>query len=226
MRRSEINRKIREGIGFLKQMNYKAPPFIYWTPDEWAEKGSEYKEIRDCMLGWDITDFGTNDFDKTGLLVITVRNGIKESEEYQKPYAEKCLIVQDGQITPMHFHYFKMEDIINRGNADVLIELFNATDDGQLADTDVLAYVDGRRFHVPAGTVLRLKPGESITLPPYQYHKFWAEGCMALITEVSTVNDDNIDNRFLTAPARFPSIIEDEPAEFLLFNEYPKEKQS
>lgn len=226
MKRSEINTKIRGGIEFLKNMNYKAPPFAYWTPKDWTEKGSEYNEIRDCMLGWDITDFGTNDFDKTGLLVITVRNGIKGSNKYKKTYAEKCLIVQDGQITPMHFHYHKMEDIINRGNADILIELYNATDDDQLADSDVLAYVDGRRFYVPAGTILRLKPGESITLPPYQYHKFWAEGCLALITEVSTVNDDNTDNRFLTAPARFPSIIEDEPAEYLLFNEYPREKQS
>ena len=224
MKRSEINTKISGGIEFLRKMNYKAPPFAYWTPEEWTKKGIEYNEIKDCMLGWDITDFGTNNFDKTGLLVLTVRNGIKGSTEYKKAYAEKCLIVQDGQITPMHFHYYKMEDIINRGNVDVLIELYNATADEQLADTDVLAYVDGRRFYVPAGAVLRLKPGESITLPPFQYHKFWAEGGIAMITEVSTVNDDNTDNRFMTAPARFPSIIEDEPAEYLLFSEYPKEK--
>lgn len=34
---------------------------------EWAEKGDEIREIRDNMLGWDITDFGQGDFEKTGL---------------------------------------------------------------------------------------------------------------------------------------------------------------
>ena len=206
-------------------MNYQAPPFVYWTPEEWAEKGGEYNEIRDCMLGWDITDFGTGNFDNTGLLVITLRNGIKNSEVYKKPYAEKCLIVQDNQVTPMHFHYYKTEDIINRGHSNVLIELYNSADDERLADTMVTVNVDGRKFQVAAGTVVCLKPGEGITLPPYLYHKFWADGGTALVVEVSTVNDDNIDNHFLTAPARFPEIVEDEPPQYLLFSEYPDAKE-
>lgn len=221
MKRSYINKKIREGIAFLDSRQFVLPPFAYWTPEEWKTKGREYDEIRKCMLGWDITDFGTGDFEHTGLLVITIRNGIENSSEYFKAYAEKCLIVQEGQVTPMHFHYFKMEDIINRGGGELCIELYNSTEDEQLADTPVMAYVDGRRFTVPAGTVLRLKPGESITLPPYQYHKFWAEGGTALVMEVSKVNDDNVDNHFLTAPARFPEIEEDEEKAFLLFSEYP-----
>ena len=225
MKRSEINRIIGQGIEFLKKMNYQAPPFVYWSPAQWAQKGGEYDEIRDCMLGWDITDFGTGDFDNTGLLVITVRNGIKDSNVYKKTYAEKCLIVQDQQVTPTHFHYYKTEDIINRGHTNVMIELYNAADDQQLAGTPVTANVDGRRFDIPAGMVLCLKPGESITLPPYQYHKFWADGGTALVVEVSTVNDDNVDNHFLTAPARFPEMIEDEPPQYLLFSEYPSAKE-
>jgi len=124
----------------------------------------------------------------------------------------------------MHFHYKKMEDIINRGGADLLIQLYNATEDAQLADTPVTAYVDGRRFVVGAGEIVRLKPGESISLPPYQYHTFWADGGPALVMEVSKVNDDHGDNHFLTAPARFPEIEEDVPAEYLLFSEYPQAK--
>ncbi|MDY3003081.1 MAG: D-lyxose/D-mannose family sugar isomerase [Christensenella hongkongensis] len=224
MKRSEINRKIRQGKAFLERMNFVVPPFVLWSPDEWKEKGHEYDEIRDCMLGWDITDFGTGDFDKTGLLVITLRNGIDGNPDYFKTYAEKCLIVQDGQVTPMHFHFFKMEDIINRGGADLMIKLYHATPERKLADTPVTAYVDGKRFQVPAGTVLRLKPGEGITLPPYQYHTFWAEGGTALIMEVSRVNDDNTDNHFLDAPARFPKIEEDEMPLHLLFSEYPDAK--
>ena len=81
--------------------------------------------------------------------------------------------------------------------------------------------MDGRRFTVPAGSEIRLKPGESITLPPRQYHTFWAEGGTALVMEVSKVNDDNVDNHFLTAPGRFPTIEEDEEKAYLLFSEYP-----
>ena len=40
--------------------------FCHWTPEEWKEKGEEYDEIRDNMLGWDITDYGQGDFDKCG----------------------------------------------------------------------------------------------------------------------------------------------------------------
>jgi len=225
MKRSYINEKIKQGIAFLVDMGYFVPPFLYWSEADWKQKGHEYDEIRECMLGWDITDFGWGDFDNTGLLVITIRNGIHENDEYDKPYCEKALIVQDKQVTPMHFHHFKMEDIINRGGADLMIELYNADDNNELANTPVLARVDGRRYEVPAGSIRRLKPGESITLPPRMYHTFWAEGNMALIGEVSKVNDDNVDNHFLEAPGRFPSIEEDAPKKYLLFSEYPAAKQ-
>lgn len=54
-----------------------------------------YKEIKDNMLGWDITDFGHGDYEKIGLLMFTIRNGSLESDEYSKPYAEKLLISQE-----------------------------------------------------------------------------------------------------------------------------------
>jgi D-lyxose ketol-isomerase len=38
------------------------------------------------------------------------------------------------------------------------------------------------------------------------------------------VNDDNADNRFYEEQARFTDIEEDEPAEYLLCNEYPEAK--
>ena len=44
------------------------------TPEEWKTKGHEFDEIRDNMLGWDITDYGMGDFDKYGfpcLLFVT-----------------------------------------------------------------------------------------------------------------------------------------------------------
>jgi len=42
-----------------------------------------------------------------------------------------------------------------------------------------------------------------------------------LVGEVSRVNDDEKDNRFLDPIGRFPQIEEDEPSLYLLCNEYP-----
>lgn len=52
MKRSEINKIMKDAVEFIDKMNFKLPPFVFWSPDEWAEKGSEYDEIRDNMLGW------------------------------------------------------------------------------------------------------------------------------------------------------------------------------
>ena len=225
MKRSEINKIIAENIEFIKKMNFNLPKFAYFTPDEWKEKGSEYDEIRENMLGWDVTDYGHGDFRNIGLFLFTIRNGNLQKKTI-KSYAEKLLISDEDQYSPMHFHFNKTEDIINRGGGNLIVEVYNSTDDDQLADTDVNVHIDGRSYYVPAGTKIRLTPGESITLPPRQYHAFWAEKGFGkvLIGEVSMVNDDNCDNRFYEPQGRFPTIEEDEPPVYLLCNEYPPAK--
>ncbi|HHV80576.1 TPA: D-lyxose/D-mannose family sugar isomerase [bacterium] len=224
MKRSEINKILKESLSFVEMMNFHLPPFAHWSLDDWKSKGEEYDEIRDNMLGWDITDFGRGDFYREGLVLFTIRNGNLNIKKYKKPYAEKILIVREEQITPFHFHWSKMEDIINRGGGTVLIQLYNSTEDGDLADTPVLISMDGRNYTAPAGTTVRLTPGESITLFPGVYHKFWGEKGkgFTLLGEVSSVNDDNIDNRFLEKTGRFPEIEEDEPPFRLLAIDYRK----
>ena len=225
MKRSEINSIIRNSIEFLKSQNFALPPFAFWSPEEWALKGHEYDEIRDNALGWDITDYGFGDFSKVGLFLFTIRNGNqKRPEEYKKPYAEKIMIVDDGQVTPYHYHWYKMEDIINRGGGTLVIKLYNSDKETDLLDkvNPVTVHSDGRTYEVPAGTEVRLAPGESVTLHQGQYHSFWAEGGKTLVGEVSQCNDDNADNRFLDNVGRFPEIEEDEPKEYLLCNEYPE----
>lgn len=224
MKRSEINKIILENIEFIDKMNFKLPKFAYFSPEEWSEKGSEYDEIRENMLGWDVTDYGHGDFRNIGLFLFTIRNG--NINKPGKSYAEKLLISDEDQYSPMHFHHNKMEDIINRGGGNLIVEVYNATEDDQLADTDVTVYIDGHTEVVPAGTKIRLTPGESITLPQRQYHAFWAEKGFGkvLIGEVSMVNDDNVDNRFYEPQGRFPTIEEDEEPIYLLCNEYPTAK--
>ena len=228
MKRSEINAALRELEAMINEYRFALPPFCHFTPEEWQEKGHEYDEIRDNMLGWDITDYGLGDFDKVGFSLITIRNGnLAMADKYKKTYAEKLLYLKEGQYSPMHFHWSKMEDIINRGGGNLLIRVYNSTPDEQLdKETPVHVHMDGREIVVPAGTQVRLTPGESISIQQYMYHDFEVEpGTGAiLIGEVSQCNDDNTDNRFEPPVGRFPAIEEDEPPYRLLCNEYPPAK--
>ena len=132
MKRSEINQKIREAIQFFDELNFKLPPWGYWSLDDWKQNKETCSEIFANGLGWDLTDFGSGNFEQTGLLLFTLRNGNLERD--QKPYAEKIMIVDENQITPMHFHWSKMEDIINRGGGNLLIQLYPSNEAEELAD--------------------------------------------------------------------------------------------
>ena len=176
------------------------------------------------MLGWDITGLWHGDFNKMGFSLITLRNGNLKLDQYTKTYAEKLLYIKEGQYSPMHFHWSKMEDIINRGGGNVLIRVYHSTPDEDLdREREVHIHVDGREMVVPAGTQVRLTPGESITISPYLYHDFTVEPGLRLgaAGEVSQCNDDNTDNRFYERLGRFPTIEEDEPPYRLLCSEYP-----
>jgi len=226
MKRSEINKALKEMEAFINEHKFALPPFCHFTPDEWKTKGSEYDEARENMLGWDITDYGLGDFYKTGFSLITIRNGnLSMKDKYTKTYAEKLLYLREGQYAPLHFHFKKMEDIINRGGGNILIRVYNSTKDEQLDKvTDVNVSMDGRNFTVPAGTQVRLTPGESIAIQQFMYHDFTVEEGTGpvLLGEVSECNDDNTDNRFLESIGRFPEIEEDEAPYRLLCNEYPE----
>ncbi|MDD2763759.1 MAG: D-lyxose/D-mannose family sugar isomerase [Opitutaceae bacterium] len=223
MKRSKINALINEAKSLLHRNGMRLPPFAYWSPADWKTKGSECDEIRRCGLGWDITDFGSGDFERIGLVVFTVRNGHKTLAPYKaKTYCEKILIVGENQRTPMHYHAFKQEDIICRCGGNLICQVYQKGPDGKLADADVEVSLDGVRHRVKAGTKFVLQPGESVTLSPFMYHEFWAEvgTGTSIVGEVSKVNDDATDNFFLNAIGRFPKIEEDEPPVHLLCTEY------
>ena len=220
MKRSEINRYINDAKNFFAEHQFHLPVWVDWSPAEWATKGEECEEIRRNQLGWDVTDFATGKFEEIGLTLITIRNGNVKYDN--KTYCEKIMFVRENQVTPTHFHWKKMEDIIHRGGATFCVRLWKADENEQPTDAPCSVQIDGVTTVIPAGEVLRLKPGQSISFEPYMYHEFWSEGGHSMIGEVSTVNDDENDNRFLQSPGRYPSIEEDEPAEYLLCNEYCK----
>ena len=147
MKRSEINRYIREFETNLRAYRFELPPFLSFTPEEWREKGHEYDEIRDNALGWDITDFGSGRFETRGLYLITLRNGNTHNAKYTKTYAEKIMMLRDGQMCPSHFHWSKMEDIINRGGGNLLFRLWNADKDEKPDRVSpVRIHSDGREY--------------------------------------------------------------------------------
>jgi D-lyxose ketol-isomerase len=263
MKRSEINNYIREAKDFISAMHFALPPFAFWSPDDWKTKGAEYDEIRQNQLGWDLTDFGSGYYEKTGLFLFTIRNGNTHNPRDKKTYAEKILVVKPGQVTPYHYHASKMEDIINRGGKGLLrVQVYGSLGPKELSfsqnsvsfgrssrksglkpafsnnskvafpKTDVLGKpqldkkapipvaVDGRHYTVPPGTIIKLAPGESISLFQGVFHQFWCDDAVLLLGEVSMVNDDHADNFFLEDRGRFPAIDEDEKPLHLLVGDY------
>src|SRR5208283_3249086 len=138
---------MRDASDFIRHRGFYLPPFAYWTPADWASKADSAQEIVESQMGWDITDFGHGNYAKDGLFLFTVRNGSPEGLKTMggKLYCEKIMIVDVNQRTPMHFHWAKVEDIINRGGGELVIKLFNSTHDEGLADTDVTVSTDGLR---------------------------------------------------------------------------------
>ena len=219
MKRSEVNRYIKQAIELFDENNFHLPSWALLTPEEWKDKiaTERCKEIIDHTLGWDVTDFGKNNFMKEGLTLFTLRNGSPKSE---KTYCEKIMVSYVNQITPMHFHWNKMEDIINRGGGILALQLWKANKKEEKTSDSFTVQIDGITQNIEAGEIIQLNPGESITLEPYIYHQFWAEKGTCIIGEVSKVNDDSNDNRFYEPLGRYPEIEEDESPLFLLCTEY------
>lgn len=222
MKRSEVNRIINEVKNFFTAQKFELPEWAFWRPDRWKGIYEKCSEIVDNKLGWDITDFGSGDFFKTGLALFTIRNGSWVKKD--KTYCEKAMAAWEEQVTPMHSHWNKMEDIINRGGGNLVMELYRPAPDGSLSNEHVTVSIDGVLVTTDAGKPLIIKPGQSITLTPGLYHRFYGQKGkgMVLIGEVSMVNDDENDNRFYEKVGRFPEIDEDVEPVHLLVNDYTK----
>ena len=224
MKRSEVNSALSWGKALLEEYRIRLPKTAYWTMEEWKKNAYKIDTIRKVMLGWDITDFGTNEFDKVGAVLYTVRNGLLEDASVGVPYCEKYILMKEGQRLPKHYHVFKTEDIINRAGGVLRVYLWNCDTDGNELDTPVKVMLDGIEHTVNAGEAIDVENGNSISLPPYVAHIFGpVSGKGALVVgEVSKVNDDTTDNYFLEPTSRFADIEEDEPILHPLCNEYEK----
>ena len=223
MKRSRINEIIAQSDDMMRKHGFVLPPFAYWTPEDFKSRKDVAKNVIDARCGWDVTDYGDENFDNMGLFLFTLRNG--RLADLQRGggmcYAEKLLISKQDQLSPMHAHVLKVEDIINRGGATLVVELYGSDTDGNFDETaGGTVFCDGIERAFAAGEKLRLAPGESVTLMPGDWHAFWGDSGDVLIGEVSTVNDDETDNIFREPIGRFANIDEDVAPKHLLVSDY------
>ncbi len=223
MKRSRINDIIEESDEMIRSFGFRLPSFAYWSMDEFIANTPQAKALIDARCGWDITDYGAGKFDKMGLVLFTLRNG-RLADLHRGGgmcYAEKLLISKQDQLSPMHTHVIKAEDIINRGGATLIVELFGSDDHGRFDETrGGVVMCDGIETPFDPGQKLKFEPGQSVTLMPGDWHAFWGEGGDVLIGEVSTVNDDETDNIFRENIGRFSTIDEDTKPDHLLVSDY------
>ena len=231
LKRSVINRSIETAKEVFSRSGLRLPEFAFWTIDDWHKAGPKADEIRDCMLGWDVTDFGSGDFTNIGRTLFTLRNGRHDDPRYPKTYAEKFILDPEGQRAPAHFHKSKREDIINRGTGFIVLELTRSDKEGHPSSGSMTVAIDGVSKNISSGDRIKLKPGQSICIHPGTIHQFWGEGgngfaidgvMYGVSGEVSSACDDRNDNVFIAGRSRrFPEIDEDEKAIHFLCQEYP-----
>lgn len=231
-KRSDINLSIDLALKVINHFGTYLPPFASWTPEQWRRKGRDCDEIRNCMLGWDVTDFGSKDFKNIGRTLFTLRNGKLKNNRYPKEYAEKMLIDPESQRAPAHYHRSKREDIICRKGGNILVQLTKTDKEGNASTENFTVQKDGCTLKLSPGDIIRLQPGESINIPPRTIHQFWGEEStgyqmegvgFTLSSEISSVCDDWNDNVFIgTIGERFPHIEEDEERKYYLCHEYPE----
>ena len=223
MKRSQINAAIAHAMQLMKDNNITLPFFGYMTKADWEKSDIDYSVLKAVMMGWDVTDFSSDDFDHIGSTLFTVRNGSPYDKNVGVPYAEKYIIMQAkcNQEIPMHFHNIKSEDIINRAGGMLNIQVYNSRPDGSLdTESGVKLYQDGVLTVLKPGEVIHVQHGNSVTLTPGIYHRFFATEGDVIVGEVSSINDDNLDNVFLKPTGRFSEIEEDEPITYLQVKEY------
>lgn len=223
MKRSRINHIMTEADEMIRRFGFTLPPFAYWSPETFQSNRDRARALINARCGWDITDYGAGDYDAMGLFLFTLRNGRLADLTAGRGmcYAEKLLISRQDQLSPLHAHAIKAEDIINRGGARLIVELYGSDDRGDFRDdAGGTVFCDGIARDFAPGEKLVLEPGESVTLMPGDWHAFWGEGGDVLIGEVSTVNDDETDNYFREPIGRFSSVEEDVAPHHLLVSDY------
>ncbi len=222
MRRSFIDARIDEMRALCDRHGVALPAFARWGEAEFQANPDPAALIAARGLGWNVVEFRPGAFATDGLTLFTLRMGDWRELESKRGrlYAEKAIMSLDGQRAPHHYHVVKTEDIVNRGGARFVVELFQVDALGEPTKDRFRVLKDVGVLDLGPGDQVRLEPGESLTLEPYVAHAFWAEGGTALAGEVSLANDDRSDNYFVPPLPPPDPIAEDAPARHVTVRDY------
>jgi D-lyxose ketol-isomerase len=227
MKRSEINRRIEEAIDFIGKAGIVLPYHAHWNFKSWYQNGDLAEELRKRAIGWNITDFGSDNFLKTGVILYTPSNGIFDpvtNTPLDQTYAHRYFILRDGQEIMTEHHATKIEDIIVFAGAELKVELHNVGPNEELDTAKEVRIMRNRIWEsCTPGTVITLVSGERIRFEPRHYHRPWGYGGAVLVEEVSMVTDDLKESRHLpeAKPMVFAQIEEDAQPIYLLCTELP-----
>jgi D-lyxose ketol-isomerase len=222
VKRSFIDGRIEAMLKLCDRHGVTLPPFAFWDAAAFRKQSEAAALIAARGMGWNVVEFKPGAFATEGLTIFTLRMGDWREAESKggRLYAEKAIMSDDGQRAPHHYHVAKTEDIVNRGGARFVVELFKVDRNGAPTRDRFRALKDVMMLDLGPGDEIRLEPGESLTLEPFVAHAFWAEGGTALAGEISLANDDTTDNYFLPPLAPFDPIGEDAPARFVTVRDY------
>jgi D-lyxose ketol-isomerase len=228
MKRSFIDARIDRMLRLCEYHGVVLPPFAMWGRADYEANADVASLIAARGLGWNVVEFKPGAFETDGLTLFTLRMGDWRELETKRGrlYAEKAILCEDGQRAPHHYHVVKTEDVVNRGGARFVVELFKVDRNGAPTTERFRALKDVTVIDLGPGDQVRLEPGESLTLEPYVAHAFWAEGGAAIAGEVSLANDDRTDNYFVPPLEPFQPIEEDEPARFVTVRDRPLSPRS
>lgn len=133
MKRSEVNRAIRDASDCFSRNGWVLPP----------------------RPRWDVTDFGSDDFRARGLTLVNL------AEEPE--YCEKLMFAYPGQQTPAHTHRVKKEDIVCRcGVLELRLWSGQPPGDGPVTvrvDGEPRELPGGAVLRLEAGSRVTLEPG-------------------------------------------------------------------
>jgi D-lyxose ketol-isomerase len=224
MKRSFVDSRIAAMLAMCERHGARLPSFAHWGEHDYSADPSAARRILDGGLGWNVVEFKPGGFAQSGLSVFTLRmgDGRQLSHGRGRLYAEKVLLAEDGQRTPHHYHIVKTEDIVNRGGARFVVELFKVDRAGTPLKERFRALKDVKILELEPGAKVVLEPGESLTLDPFVAHAFWAEGGATLAGEVSLAHDDRADNLFLPPLAASSPIEEDAPRKYMTVRDHER----
>ena len=220
MQRSRINTLLADAEDFLAACRVALPPFAFWTPDEFERRVRDgHERLVAAGMGWLVSDFGLDDFAADGVVGFCSCSGTDQQDG--RTYAERHLVLREGQRIPHRFHRRRCKDLINCGPGNLCLCLHRTNPDDGLDETaNVQVQVDGLTRKLAPGARLVLRPGERALIEPVIFHQCRAEQDDLVAREVSSATDEESDTLFLPQVGLAAAIEEDEMPRRLLVSDY------